>query len=621
MTIYRAIAPAWLTSGKKVHEGQFTDGEVKELNSQGYNIYYFPNGPSLYEGGNVSGFQVDTFDWLFVDFDLKSGTYPSKDAFIERLGEFSLTPTKIVDSGNGIHAYWRVSNLDAMSYLKLQKRLIRHLKTDEAVSTIAQLMRAPGTFNTKTEGQPKLAEVLFEDSSNLYDCEAISKALPSITAQDEKDCVNHFNKAYGTGESKEVDVKIPHKFAELLRSNQEVNAIWKGEIDDRSKGDYRLGHIMLASSFTKEEAASVLVNSSKALGRSEEHRISYAYNIIDKIWTHEEKPQFSQLSSSVRDILQKSGDDLKGTRFPCWSYIDNTETGFRLGQVIGLVAGVGVGKTAVALNMFLGFVQNNPDYTHFFIPLEQPAREIADRWKVLCGTNTTLYDKVHILSNYADDGSYRNLSLQEIQDYLTQFKETTGKKVGCVVIDHIGVLKKSSTEGRQSIEDICHKMKAFAIKTNTMLIMQSQTSREKAGIGDLELGKDAAYGTIFFEAFCDYLITIWQPLKRCYKDDAPTVTAFKFCKIRHKKQKKDVIKEDVCYKLLFDPETERLRELTEKEEESFTFFLAKSTNKRKNDRMTELVEYASVKTVDGSLSGEVTDSKDKAATRRASSLH
>jgi hypothetical protein len=142
---------------------------------------------------------------------------------------------------------------------------------------------------------------------------------------------------------------------------------------------------------------------------------------------------------------------------------------------------------------------------------------------------------------------------------------------------------------------ICHAMKSFAINTNTLLVMQSQSSREKAGIGDLELNKDAAYGTIYFESYCDYLITLWQPLKRCHAErGCPTVTAFKYCKIRHKKARLDVIQEDVPYFLLFDSEKEELRDLTQDEKISFDFFLKKATNKRKADRKTDIVEYQSV---------------------------
>ncbi len=363
---------------------------------------------------------------------------------------------------------------------------------------------------------------------------------------------------------------------------------------------------------------SVLVNSAKALSRAPVHRVSYAENIVDKIWTFEitEDREGLNLSHSVREILDKHGDAIKGERFPCYTYMDNTVSGLRLGQVIGLVAGSGVGKTAMALNMFKGFAENNPNYDHFFVPLEQPGREIADRWRIICGDNTRLHDKVHILSNYNDDGSYRSLSFEDIKEYLLKFQKTTGRKIGCVVIDHIGALKKGNKDGRQSIEDICHQMKAFAIQTNTLLVMQSQSPREKAGIGDLELNKDAAYGTVYFESYCDYLITLWQPLKRCYNEPrCPTVTAFKFCKIRHK-HPKDVIKEDIRYRLFFDGETGHMREMTQEEDISFTFFNKRCVSRRKQDRKTELVEYTSI-SLKEPIGGKADDNQDPSAAQGA----
>lgn len=599
--IYRCIAPQWaIDEGlitRRVVEGEFTNEEIKQLNAQGYNIYFLPNYPSIYNPGTtVDGSQIDIFKYVFVDMDLKDGTYATKDDFLRQLGSFKLDPTMIVDSGNGIHVYWETTDLSPMTYLKLQRRLMRLFKTDEAVGQIYQLMRVPGTINTKVKDQFKHCEMIYETNS-VYGAEEMDKALPPLEHRDLQYCEAHYNKTYNPVTMDSVSDKIPLKFAKLIRENEEVKDIWMGRTDDRSKGDYRLAHIMFACGFSKEEATSVLINSAKAISRAPTHRLSYATNIVEKIWIFEttEDKQSLGLSSSVADILKKSGSQLKGERFPCYSYIDATEHGFRLGQVIGLVAGSGVGKTAVALNMFMGFVQYNPDKVHFFVPLEQPANEIAERWQHLCGDQIHLHEKVHVISNYDETGNFRHLSFDEIKDYILKFQEVTGKKAGAVVIDHIGALKKKAKNGEnQDLMEICHAMKAFAVQTNTLLIMQSQAPREKAGIGDLELNKDAAYGTVYFEAYCDYLVTLWQPLKRVYMEGAPTVTAFKFCKIRHKKQNVDTISEDVCYKLHFDPVKGHLRELTEKEEKSFTFFLNKATNKRKQDRKTDLVQYSSV---------------------------
>lgn len=602
MLLFRLIAPQWLIDKNpkkaRVLEGTFTDEEITRFNQDGYNIYYLPNHPSEYNKGvTVDGSHINNFNWVFVDCDLKDGVYSSKDEFIQALAETGITPSIIIDSGNGIHAYWKIIDLDAKSYLRLSRRLMRLLKTDEAVGQIFQLMRYPGTMNTKRLDIQVPCTVVYENPAVQYSCEDLDKLLPAITAEDEAYCNQHYDRTYNPGKNDVIiDDKMPVKFGKLIKNNHEARNIWSGNSDDRSRDDFRLGHIMFANGFSKEEAASVLINSAKALSRAPLHRMSYATNIIDKIWTYEITDSILNLSDSVENILKRSGDTLKGTPFRCHKCIDNTYHGFRLGQVIGLVAGSGVGKTAFALNMFRWFAQENPDYHHFFIPLEQPANEIADRWKTMCGEDTALHKKVHVMSNYDEDGNFRHLSFDEIREYVEKWQKATRNKIGCIVIDHIGALKKKgSNDEKQDLMTICHKMKAFAVQTNTLLIMQSQSSREKAGIGDLELNKDAAYGTIFFESYCDYLITLWQPLKRCHSEQAcPTVTAFKFCKIRHKKAKKDIIQEDIPYFMRFDPNTELLCDMTQDDMTSFKYFLTQATNKRKADRNTDILEYKSV---------------------------
>lgn len=597
----RLILPQWALiedpSRKKVLEGDFTSEEIAYLNSEGYNAYYLPNHPRHYEAGvTVDGTHIDVWNYVYVDCDLKDGKYKDKFEFLEALGMSGIRPSKVVDSGHGVHAYWKVQDLDARSYLRFQRRLIRLFNTDEAVGQLFQLMRLPETINTKNKDHKVPCETL-DENDLVYTAEELNRLLPSITTADEDYCNHHYDRTFNINQVEISDV-MPDKFGKLLRDNEEVKSLWSEPTSDRSKNDFRLGHLMFANNFTKEEAMSVLVNSAKALQRAPVHRNSYAANIVDKIWTFElaTSKEDLTLSFSVKEILTKAGSAIKGTPFRCHPRIDNTEHGFRLGQVIGLVAGSGVGKTAFALNAFRWFAQNNPDYHHFFIPLEQPANEIADRWKTMCGEDTSLHDKIHVMSNYDDDGNFRHLSFEEIREYIERFQKAKKIKIGCIVIDHIGALKKKGKDGEnQDLMDICHSMKAFAIQTNTLLVMQSQSSREKAGIGDLELNKDAAYGTVYFESYCDYLITLWQPLKRCHSEQScPTVTAFKFCKIRHKKTRKDVIQEDVPYYMFFDSENEQMRDMTQDEETSFKFFLPKATNKRKSDRKTELVSYTSV---------------------------
>ena len=596
--IYRLILPQWALDKNpklsKVIEGKFSPAQIKEYNQKLYNIYYLPNYPSEYKGGTVDGAMVDTFEYVFVDCDLKDKVYADKDAFLEALAVVDIPPTKVVDSGNGVHAYWKVDGLDPMSYLRFQRRLMRLFNTDDAVGQLFQLMRCPGTVNTKYEGKNVPCELILEQDLT-YTAEELNKLLPPITVADETYCKHHYDKTNNINQTSiNLDEALPAKFGKLLLNNSEVKTLYAAQSDDRSGGDFRLANILLLEGFSREEALSVLVNTAKASSRSPIHRISYAENIVNKVWTFDALDE-SMLSNTVEEIIN-SKTNIEGTRFPCYRWIDDTAAGFRLGQVLGLVAGSGVGKTALALNMFKGFVASNPGYDHFFIPLEQPGREIALRWQKMCGDNKEMYKKVHIISNYDANGDFRDLSLSQIQDYILKFQiKNPDKKIGCVVIDHIGVLKNDNKLGiAEGKKHISKAMKSFAVKTNTFLIMQSQTAREKAGIGDLELNKDAAIDTSSFEHYVDYLVTMWQPLKRMYAQGAPTVIAYKFCKIRHKNQIKDALKEDECYTLLFDVETELVKQMTQADQTSFNFHNQQAVKKRSADRKTEIIPYKSI---------------------------
>lgn len=588
----------------RVVEDDLSDNHIKQLNSQNYNIYYTPNYPSVWEPGTtVDGSQIDTFQYVFLDFDLKSGAYPSKQAFIDHVNSTAkFPPSAVVESGNGVHVYFQVSNLDAMSFLRLQRRLCRLYKTDDAVCKIYQLMRLPDTYNVKTEGEPKLCSVLTAND-NVYTAEQLDKWLPRITPPDEAYCKQHYDRTYKVEQEIEVDYAIPHKFDRLLSSSTEVKELFVGNVPDRSKADYRLAHIMRADGFTRGEATSVLVNCGKAITRSQVHRNNYATNIIVKVWGPDTVETGVHLSSSVRDILGRNSTTM-GRRLYCWEVFDGTHHGFRTGHVLGLVGGAGSGKTTLTLNYMYWFAKLNPECHHLFFSGEQPEEEIAAVWAKLCRDNDDLLlDNLHILGNYNSDGSFRNLSLSEVEAYAMQLEKRLNIKLGCLGIDHMGILKKQGKDGEaQGIMDICHQMKAVATRTDTFLIMQSQSSRDKAGIGDLELNKDAAYGTSLFEWYCDWVVTSWQPLKRIYaqKPDM-TCNAYKYCKIRHKNVKLDRLQEDSVQVLMFDTDTTRLSIMTQDQDTAYDYWNNIATVDRNKDRKRDPTKRTKIDWVGGKI--------------------
>ena len=93
------------------------------------------------------------------------------------------------------------------------------------------------------------------------------------------------------------------------------------------------------------------------------------------------------------------------------------------------------------------------------------------------------------------------------------------------------------------------------------------------------------------------------------------MTAFKFCKIRHKKKGLDDIQEDVRYRLYFDPITEIMRNLTQIEEESFSHYNKMAVQRRKADRKTEIMPYKSMAWMGNN--GEVDSNSNSSGTAKA----
>lgn len=595
---YRCIAPDWLVKSSpvaKVIEGE--DLDIEYLNKSGYNIYWLPNYPSTPVEGNADGTHIDTWEYVYVDMDLKDGAYTSKEEFgVILTATASLKPTYIVDSGNGVHAYWRVTDLNAMDCLRLCRRLVRKFKTDQNVGKLYQLMRAIGTMNTKDESNFKLCSVLFASGAE-YTCEDLDKALPRITAEDEAYCKRHYDSTYNIKSDVKVDDKLPLKFMHMLRSNEEVKKLWAAASDDRSRADFRLTHLLWADGFTRDEALSVLVNCAKAVSRAPHHRINYALQLIEKVYLAEtEGEDVESLSYSADEYLDDPEGDLS-TRLNCHPVFEVIDHGFRTTELIGLIGGTGSGKTTLALNYFYHFAQRNPEFIHFFCSLEQPAIEVAKRWDKICKGNRNLHKKIHVIGNYDKDGTYRNLGLKEIEQHIIAKAAKLGKRVGCVVLDHVGILKRPPTKdgGHAGLVDVYHGLKSFAVRTKTLVIAQSQTSREKAGNGDVELDKSSAFGSSVFDWYCDLVLTTWQPLRGVYKEAPEMATsAVRYCKIRHKNLLKDRLKEDELFVLKFDPETELLREMTQAEEGRYSVLLKKATALRNKDKKREPTEYVHI---------------------------
>lgn len=110
---------------------------------------------------------------------------PLINKLIQELRENKLKPTHIVSSGNGIHSYWRLSepvdvqrNIEKIkTVLKSLADLLVEFKGDPACTTIAQVLRLPGSNNVKDPNNVKKCELLYKIPDLTYDFDALAKEL------------------------------------------------------------------------------------------------------------------------------------------------------------------------------------------------------------------------------------------------------------------------------------------------------------------------------------------------------------------------------------------------------------------------------------------------------------
>lgn len=642
MIFYRLLKPSWGTKfierdgqkvknpdfieeikGKATLEGVFDESYVEQKNADGYNCYWFPNHPKkdVYseEKHHINGRDIDVFDYLFIDMDLKDLVYKTKEDFYTIVREFPLKPTMTVDSGNGVHVYWRMKDLTRDQFVYLSKRLIQHFNTDQSIWTVLQLMRLPGSMNTKKHGEPKQTSIVEDISGGgPYKVSQFDKILPEITEKNAQKAQAHLDKLDGKtivelGSDINAD-ELPDKFLELMHKDEKIYQLFtnpKQSYGDRSGADAALCNILFSKNFNRKESLSVLANTQKALSKGT-GRLEYAANTVEFVYGDRTKNKFKTVGEKMKTGREvQRGEVVNGPEaFDC------LVNKWRKGQVMGMIAGSGVGKTTVALKTFKDMIMNNPDNddVYIFFSLEMPEYEIEERWANLVGKSSKLADRLYVIGNEDEHGEPRNITLQDIYFFANDIQKNTGKKIGSMVIDHIGLvnpvinLKKKPTFGAEgdleggygmtralSLPNLCKAMKPLAKMLNTFLIVLTQTTKGK-GAGDTPIDKDGAFGSASYEWMMDYVFTMWQPLMRIYKDTDMRVLAWQYAKIRAKHKDDPIVTHDPQL-LNYNMDTGDLTPLTPEEFNEFERLLPLANEARRANEKKESTSYGRGPTV------------------------
>lgn len=628
---YRLIKPEWaqeLLANKKPNkkfikavpgpntiEGcGYTSQYLTEKNQAGYNIYFFPNHPStnVYQGPNkihhLNGRAIDVFNYVFVDMDLKDGVYPNKEAFYKRIKEFPLPPTRVVDSGHGVHVYWAVSDLTVGTYLCLQRALLKYFQTDESVWTVLQLMRSEGYLNTKDLYNPILAPVIPQlcNPNNRYSTgDFPSNIIMALNDLDREKMNRHLGLLSGSiapPDMKDVDLDaLPDSFIRLIAENDYICDLFldpAGTFGDRSAADFKLGHLLLKHEIPRLEAYQVMCNTQKALEKGPAREV-YANCTLEKIYVTK--------AARFKTVAQRQSEDPIEINEDSWVrgplYLDHgvLNTPWKKQGLLGVIAGSGVGKTDFALMILCEIISNNPDRdeVYIFFSIEMPESDIQSRWASMTADKPTLGERLYVVGNIDENGDHMPLGMQEFYN-ITKEIEQAGKKVGAIVIDHMHIIsthidtRLTPTFGgdikKLEANDVANQLKTLAKLLNVFTIVLSQTTKAQ-GKGDLPLEKSACYGISQFEWIMDHIITIWRPLMRVAHRSPISFTAWQYAKIRETHGSLDKVK---CYQpflLTFNPNTKALTRTTKQEYDVFARFAPMADDARKDAEKGRAPEY------------------------------
>jgi RecA-family ATPase len=175
----------WAKKVDSFNEGRYFGSNVDEAvdfvvqrNGGNFNCYFTPNIPTEDCGVKPSKSQIAALRGLHLDIDApQTGELWDKAAILNGVKRFE--PTYIVDSGNGIHAYWNFpepieATPESVALVEaLNRALIAKFGGDPAASNVDRLMRIPGTINwpdakKRSKGRsPVMARTLQDDTGSL----------------------------------------------------------------------------------------------------------------------------------------------------------------------------------------------------------------------------------------------------------------------------------------------------------------------------------------------------------------------------------------------------------------------------------------------------------------------
>jgi hypothetical protein len=127
---------------------------------------------------------VSVVGCLYAEFDAKDFA-GDKAAALAHIKALPLPPSIIIDSGNGYHCYWLLtqpwhlsSDEERERARGLQRRWVESVGGDDSAKDLARVLRVPGTLNTKYD-PPRPVQLIVCDPSTRYTVAELEALAPA----------------------------------------------------------------------------------------------------------------------------------------------------------------------------------------------------------------------------------------------------------------------------------------------------------------------------------------------------------------------------------------------------------------------------------------------------------
>jgi len=151
----------------------------------GYNIFW---GVATRVDGDMTKEGIVEIPCLWVEIDLtdkKGADIPEdeKKEILRQLNDFPLKPTFVINSGGGLHVYWKLKTPLSKSEIPLAENLLKKLAfyfgADKSSTDASHNLRLPGTLNIKLKYKtPRKVTVVEAHPENEYSPDDFEALLP-----------------------------------------------------------------------------------------------------------------------------------------------------------------------------------------------------------------------------------------------------------------------------------------------------------------------------------------------------------------------------------------------------------------------------------------------------------